>query len=443
MHPSPVLKVSESEPTTILRDFEVFIDHLEEHPVTLTRVHMLLPAKTLYELNGRMSRPATCVTEKSTQTLYPLLHLFYHLTLAGKLFQKEWKGKGMANLRPTDRLQMYKELRPTEKYFFLLESFWVDTDWEDSRSRILGGRLLIDATSAMDYISGQKPDVEMPIMGKGRDPEVAELFWSWGYFMLYFSYFGFWNVIPHVEGKRSKLPKRYFLAESITPTKFGVTMASILNSERNFDHWNVPMRLEWGEWRAIPGSPFPGEEWDAGSEKAVELSKSGPSSDGSARGPEHFFLPFVPLFPKGELERTLPREDVRFADGTYLFNVSLANNLWRRIEIGANHTLLDLHRSIQEAFHFDDDHLYSFFMDNKAWSHKRINSPYDDEGPHADEVRVGELDLVDGQRILYLFDFGDEWRFRVELEGIRKEGDRPERPRMVESRGRAPEQYGW
>jgi len=34
-----------------------------------------------------------------------------------------------------------------------------------------------------------------------------------------------------------------------------------------------------------------------------------------------------------------------------------------------------LHLAIQEAFEFDDDHLYSFFMDNKKWSHDRYEYP--------------------------------------------------------------------
>jgi len=61
----------------------------------------------------------------------------------------------------------------------------------------------------------------------------------------------------------------------------------------------------------------------------------------------------------------LPREWLRFVDGTYVFKVALARDLWRRIKISAGDTLLSLHRSIQEAYHFGGDHLYSFFMDGK------------------------------------------------------------------------------
>jgi len=69
-------------------------------------------------------------TPRTDQTGYPLLHLFYHLVLAWKLFQKV-SGKGSRLvLKTTGRLQAYEELKPAEKYFFLLETFWVDADWE-------------------------------------------------------------------------------------------------------------------------------------------------------------------------------------------------------------------------------------------------------------------------------------------------------------------------
>ena len=109
--------------------------------------------------------------------------------------------------------------------------------------------------------------------------------------------------------------------------------------------------------------------------------------------------------------------------------------------MSAKHTLLDLHDAIQRAYDFDDDHLYSFFMDSKPWSHERFTSPYDDEGPHVDEVCVGDLGLSIEQKFLYLFDYGDEWKFQVEVEDIRQEGKKPRKPKVVEEQGKAPEQY--
>lgn len=54
---------------------------------------------------------------------------------------------------------------------------------------------------------------------------------------------------------------------------------------------------------------------------------------------------------------------------TYTFKVWLPpeKSIFRKIEIRADHTLLTLHRAIQEAFDFDDDHLFSFYMSGRAW----------------------------------------------------------------------------
>ncbi|MCX9085875.1 MAG: hypothetical protein OIN87_13875 [Candidatus Methanoperedens sp.] len=123
-------------------------------------------------------------------------------------------------------------------------------------------------------------------------------------------------------------------------------------------------------------------------------------------------------------------------DGTYIFKVSLNRSVWRRIKLSSDHTLLDLHDSIQSAYGFDNDHLYCFCMDGKIRSKMRISSP------NVDEVFIGELGLFIGQVILYLFDYGDVWSFRVKLEEIRTEGTKPGEPEIIDSRGESPEQYG-
>ncbi len=54
---------------------------------------------------------------------------------------------------------------------------------------------------------------------------------------------------------------------------------------------------------------------------------------------------------------------------SYTFHVSIPNTgrVWRKVELTADQTLEDLHFAIQDAFDFDADHLYSFFMSGRAW----------------------------------------------------------------------------
>jgi hypothetical protein len=235
---------------------------------------------------------------------------------------------------------------------------------------------------------------------------------------------------------------------------------------------------------------------------------------------------------------------------TYTFHVSLprTGKCWRKIEIGADQTLEELHLAIQDAYEFDNDHLYSFFLSGKAWD-KRTEyalpegvSPYGDmifdipddfagedddfdeddveelpenfdlntfiqeevkqlttnpeeaaqlskfleavlnanekqlkpliedfakttgqnpimvrmqmnllrsmrdeiEGEIKRDVRrvtIGELKLKVGKEFMYLFDYGDEWRFKLRVHAVNPDAPEGSYPRIVESVGKPPPQY--
>ncbi|MEN6568262.1 MAG: plasmid pRiA4b ORF-3 family protein [Veillonellales bacterium] len=125
----------------------------------------------------------------------------------------------------------------------------------------------------------------------------------------------------------------------------------------------------------------------------------------------------------------------------YVIKVLWKRGIWRRIQLSSRHTLHDLHKVILDAYEFDDDHLYAFFMEGKPWRGEAYWSPQNDEGPYADKIKLGSLNLEVKQKFLYLYDFGDEWTFSVQVEKI-VETDAPAlKPMILESRGEAPEQY--
>lgn len=47
------------------------------------------------------------------------------------------------------------------------------------------------------------------------------------------------------------------------------------------------------------------------------------------------------------------------------------------------------------------------------------------------------------QRFLYLFDYGDEWTFTVEVEQIEELDSVPFKPYVKESKGKSPNLYGY
>jgi len=112
------------------------------------------------------------------------------------------------------------------------------------------------------------------------------------------------------------------------------------------------------------------------------------------------------------------------------------------VEVRDDQTLVDLHDGIQEAFGWLDDHLYSFWLDNRFWGNDEMEytSPVDaDEGGQSAEVGLAELGLEPGAEIAYVFDFGDEWRVRLEFKRAAP-ADEGEYPRVTDRVGEAPTQ---
>ena len=133
-------------------------------------------------------------------------------------------------------------------------------------------------------------------------------------------------------------------------------------------------------------------------------------------------------------------------------------SLWRDIRIGAERTLDELQPTINDAFGLDDDHLWFIGADEDYWkSDVKYLCPQEEGTPGAEPLRprerieratettVGELTRQLGveqyDRICYLYDYGDEWRFY----GIYKEIDHgapsDTEPTVVKEKGDTIEQY--
>lgn len=127
--------------------------------------------------------------------------------------------------------------------------------------------------------------------------------------------------------------------------------------------------------------------------------------------------------------------------GSYVIAVSCGRSS-RTLRISAGATLYDLHEAILAAFNFDDDHAHAFFLDNRAWNNAQsyLSPVIEDADRYTPEYRLCELGLRVNKRFLYVFDFGEEWRFSCKVLGVLDE--ETQKPRVVERVGRAPAQYG-
>ncbi|OLN30804.1 IS1096 element passenger TnpR family protein [Desulfosporosinus metallidurans] len=431
-----MFRITATYPTPILQDFQRFMDSLKQEEPVLSPKNQYMSKERLWELNQLVSFKMEDANPKLDQGSYPLLHMFYHLALAGKLAVMLPGKGGRFLLQVSERYEEYLNLTMTEQYFYLLETLWIDADWgalqKATYGRIPNERLISSIWQELAHCKAGKT-----LKVKDSASPWHNL-WDWGYFLWYFTYFGFWQFTQDEEALN--FSRRKIEATTLTPTEFGVSLAPILFNYRDYLDWNqVNIRKDGLTSQDIlDGLEHVIRSMGKKPQGFAELARARQESMG-----EPFYEKFVSLVAPGELIRTLPREDQDFMEGTYLIKVSLSRGIWRKIEMAAKHTLHQLHLAIQEAFDFDDDHLYSFFMDNKKWSYDRYDSPLDEEGANADEVKIGELGLYPGKTFLYLFDYGDEWEFKVEVEEINSDKPLPLSPKIVSKRGEAPDQYGY
>lgn len=146
-----------------------------------------------------------------------------------------------------------------------------------------------------------------------------------------------------------------------------------------------------------------------------------------------------PHFPQWKNNLVIP--EAEFRDGVYYFKVSLGKP-WRRIALPAESDLDDLAQWIIRAFEFDGDHLYDFQFAARDGHQIRVQHPYvDDAEMHTDEMPIGELPLAERDSMEFQYDYGANWRFKVQLEKIQAEDAKITEPTIVESRGDAPSEY--
>jgi hypothetical protein len=120
-----------------------------------------------------------------------------------------------------------------------------------------------------------------------------------------------------------------------------------------------------------------------------------------------------------------------------------AEGPWQGVlEIDDQSSLDALHLAIQDAVHFDNDHLYEFFIARTPNSRDRLVMDFESDAIH--EVALEDVfPLENGRKLFYMFDYGDSWLFSVSkgrkkawepVSGIRY-------PRLTSETGTTPEQY--
>ena len=143
----------------------------------------------------------------------------------------------------------------------------------------------------------------------------------------------------------------------------------------------------------------------------------------------------------------------------YIFDIWIAgrggvcdskDKVLRKIQIAGTKSLYNFARVITQAFGFYFDHCFGFY-DNFQRYHdsKKAYELFVDIGEEPSKpwikgvkkTKISQVFKNPGDKMLFLFDYGDCWYFAVELKEIRNAEKRDLKPVILESIGKAPMQY--
>lgn len=142
---------------------------------------------------------------------------------------------------------------------------------------------------------------------------------------------------------------------------------------------------------------------------------------------------------------------------TYIFKIKLLNDkkIVREIEVLENTNLYKLAEVIVGAYGFNFDHTFGFFstittdwpLMAKSEKMYELFADMKDQGIEPNgaksvkKTNLGDVWENTGDKMMMLFDYGDDWRFVVELVGVGDKTAKTKYPRVLKSVGDAPEQY--
>jgi len=397
--------IDAEHPGPILRDFQTVLDFLGTEGVPASGKHQLLAQSAIVELDGRLSRPLHLTLKRIPLHSHPYLQGLHLLLRATGLTRVEGGGSKAQLLPEPTVLAVWNGLNPTERYFALLEAWLLLSRPEmvGERGGALADDPLLGCMQAWQQIpaKGCKFDLRQP-----ATVYVPGMFYGF-YHVALMGLFGLMEV------EHPRQPVKPWRPAGLKHLPFGDAMFTLLS--RKLPSWFTQREIKVLDEQETE-------------EEATEARRFG-----------HWQSLFQPYFPAWQHNLVVPETQPQ--EGVFVFRVSLGK-IWRLIAIPSQHTLDDLAYAILASVDFDDDHLYEFTYRDRFGARVQVLYPFIEEaGPKTDEVAVGEVPLQPGQSMTFLFDFGDNWQFDVQLERIDPPKSRMKGPKILESHGKAPEQY--
>ncbi len=393
--------IDENNPSTILKDFNTFVDLVKAEGIEVSGKNSLFPLKVLADLNSQLTNPTLIDLKRPVQKSYPYFQGIYLLLRTTGLTSVIHQGKKQKLVLDEMTYKSWHQLNLTEQYLTLLEAWLIH-----ARAETLGEfRTHANLLMCADFW-------QRLTKNKVRVTQKNQGYFSFNYTPRFYN-LALLDLFGFIKLKQGKPETgKGWRVKEIAKTVYGHTILSLLMCSL------VAVKSEYlcnvGLWRLLH------------EEQVLEYGKL-----------QKLLQPFFPQW-----QNNLVIHQEKPPEGVYIFKVSIGKS-WRRIAIPSHLDLDCLANVILDAFNFDKDHLYQFIAKQRTGAILRINHSYLEDEPFTDEFTVGELPLQPGEKMIFLFDFGDNWEFDLILEEIQPPEQKLKRPKVLKSYGKAPEQYAY
>jgi hypothetical protein len=382
-----------THPGALLHDFELVLEYVGAEGVPAAGKYNLLPIAAIPALDPRLARPLNLQLARPQLRSHPYLQGLHLLFRASGLGVVEGQGdKARLRVSP-EMLEAWRGLSPTEQYFNLFDAWLFEAEPE-----------MIGSDRGMDLNAVREWCFALQIGSEGRKPLTADavmqrLPYRYGRALADIALIDLFGLITveHPEAPKAWAPVRS------QPTRYGSALITALAAGL-------------------------GEEPDD-------------DDDDDEETPEPNVLQSVlqPYFPAWVNNLPGPAApEVR--EGTYVFKVSMGK-VWRRIALHHLHSLDDFVAFILDAYDFDFDHLYEWKYRDERGRTVRAAHEFCEDEICAEDIPIGTLPAEAGFTMELTYDFGDNWRFKAVLERVDPPRSPKSLPKVLESRGKAPEQY--
>jgi hypothetical protein len=405
--------ISDTEPGPILRDVATFLEFIEHHDgLRVSAKQRQLYNKRLPEINAQLSYPTDADYERPTQKAYPYVHGVYLLVRAAGLARVSEGGSHAQLVLRDDVVDTWQTLNSTERYMALLEA-WIHRANADELMGD-GRQMFTPLFRILQFASG----LEEGEATFANDGDRERLDYHPGYAHLALMHLSGWVEVE----EEGTAPQQPWAVHRVVLTPVGAAMLH-----------RIARLME------------------------TVLEGDGPDPD---RVLQDFLAPveavsftndqlheaFAPYFP--EWNEHLPKPHSAFESGVHTLRVWVD---WAPYYDGSfeahltapGDVLLDaVAEAILRAAQFDRDHLYQFSFDDAFGREQNVSFPIEGlEPPYTDAVRLGDLPLEDGSTLTFLYDFGDNWEFGLEVASITPNDDDQTDVHVRDVTDSTPEQY--